>query len=205
MKMKGYSLNFDKDGSAFARLEGVNASFKDLSAVCGNIRRKETDWVIEFLEKASKGEIPVRYRKHNKKLGHRRELGGKKGRYPKKAAKIILKVLKSAIANGLQKGLGETYRVFHASATKKQIYPRMAPKGRQARSYLETARVEIVLTPFDITKKNKSINPTKKKKMVEKNQNKSKKAKKDLEKQPTKKLDVSKNTKDVSTKKNEVK
>ncbi len=142
--MKGYTHQ-PGENCACARLEGINASYKDLAEVCGVIRKKTTDWAVDFLEKAAKGEVPVRYRRHNKKLGHRRELGGKKGRYPKKAAAIVLKVLKSAIANGRNKGLGEEYIIFSAVANKKHTYPRIAPKGRWARSYLETARVEIVL------------------------------------------------------------
>jgi len=145
--MRGYSLDFEREKCAAARLEGVDASYKDLSEVCGRIRRKGASWARSFLERAAEGEIPVLYKRHNKKLGHRRELGGRKGRYPWKAAAIVLKVLDSAIANGVSRGLGEEYVVSVATANKKLTYPRMAPKGRQARSYYELARVEIVLKP----------------------------------------------------------
>lgn len=145
--MKAYSTEFNRENCACARVEDINASFKDLSQVCGNIRRRNSSWALEFLRMAAKGEAAVRYRKHNKRLAHRRELGGKKGRYPRKAAGIVLKLLESAIANGMQKGLGETYRIIHVCATKKHIYPRLAPKGRMSRSFLETARVEMVLSP----------------------------------------------------------
>ncbi len=145
--MKGYSIEFDTKACASARLEGVDASYKDLSEVCGRIRRMKSAWALTFLEKAAAMEIPVLYRTHNTKLGHRRELGGKQGRYPQKAAGIVLKVLESAIANGMAKGLGEGYTIYVASANKKFTYPRMAPKGRTARSYYELSRIEIVLKP----------------------------------------------------------
>jgi len=145
--MRGYSTEFVPEEFASARLEGVDASYKDLSEVCGRIRRKDAGWAKTFLERAAAGEIPVLFKRHNKKLGHRRELGGKKGRYPWKAAKIVLKVLNSAVANGFAKGLGEGYVIFCAAANKKFTYPRMAPKGRTARSCYELARVEIVLKP----------------------------------------------------------
>jgi large subunit ribosomal protein L22 len=147
MHMKGYSVDFDRENFASARLEGVDASYKDLSEVCGRIRRKSASWAMAFLEKAAAGEIPVLYKRHNKRLGHRRELGGRKGRYPEKAAGVVLGVLESAMANGMAKGLGEGYTVFSAAANKRFTYPRMAPKGRTARSYYELARVEIVLKP----------------------------------------------------------
>lgn len=147
--MKGYSCDFDVEGCASARLEGVDASYKDLTEVCGRIRRKDAAWARAFLERVAEGEIPVLYKRHNKKLGHRRELGGRKGRYPWKCAAIVLKVLNSAIANGMAKGLGEGYVVFGAAANKKFSYPRMAPKGRTARSYYELSRIEIVLKPTE--------------------------------------------------------
>ncbi len=162
MLMKGYSNTPESmENCACARLEGVNASYRDLSEVCGRIRNKKTDWAIEFLQKAAEGEIPVLFRRHNKKLGHRRELGGRKGRYPWKAAKIVLKTLKSAISNGKTQGLGDVYTIVAASANKKDIYPRMAPKGRTARSYLETSRIEIILKGSEVPK-GVSVTPPKK-------------------------------------------
>jgi large subunit ribosomal protein L22 len=151
MIMKGYSCEIP-ERCAKARLEDVNASYKDLSEVCGVLRKKKADWALEFLGKASKGEVPVLYRRHNTKLGHRAELGGRKGRYPVKAAAMILKALQSAIANGKQIGLGDPFVIAAISANKKQIFPRMAPKGRTARSYLVTSRVEIVLTGSEAPK-----------------------------------------------------
>jgi large subunit ribosomal protein L22 len=161
--MKGYSLEFDTKECASARLEGVDASYKDLSEVCGRIRRKNSVWALTFLEKAAAAEIPVLYRTHNTKLGHRRELGGKQGRYPKKAAGIVLKVLESAIANGMAKSLGEVYTIHAATANKKFSYPRMAPKGRTARSYYELSRIEIVLKPSAVKTEKKDSKPEAKK------------------------------------------
>jgi hypothetical protein len=78
-------------------------------------------------------------------MGHRRELGGQKGRWPAKEAGIVLDCLKSAIANAKEKGLSEELIVMHACANKKAINMRYASKGRRNVSKLETARVEIVL------------------------------------------------------------
>jgi large subunit ribosomal protein L22 len=160
--MKGYSNMPDNtENCASARLEGVNASYKDLAEVCGRIRNKKSDWAVNFLTLASEGEIPILFRRHNKKLGHRHELGGRKGRYPWKAAKIVLKTLQSAISNGKTRGLGDVYTIIASSANKKDIYPRMAPKGRTARSYLVTSRVEIVLKGSEIPKGVTAVPPKK--------------------------------------------
>jgi large subunit ribosomal protein L22 len=163
MVMKGYSnMPESTENCARARLEGVNASYKDLAEVCGRIRNKKTDWAVSFLEKAAEGEVPILFKRHNKNLGHRHELGGQKGRYPWKAAKIVLKTLQSAMSNGKTLGLGEVYKIVAASANKKDIFPRMAPKGRTARSYLVTSRVEIILKGLDAPK-GVSVTPPKKK------------------------------------------
>ncbi len=161
MKMKGYSCDLP-DECASSRLEDVDASFKDLTQVCGRIKNKKSAWAMDFLKKAAEGTIPVLYRTHNKRLGHRKELRGRKGRYPKKAAAIVLKVLKSAIANGTVKGLGDEFIVIHASANKKHVYPRLAPKGRQSRSFLETARIEVVLRPASSVPKGVEVRAPKK-------------------------------------------
>ncbi len=131
---------------AKARLEYVNASYKDLCAVCDNIRYLSAQDAVQFLVLVSKMLIPVYYRHWNKKLGSRRELKGKKGRYPQKAAKYVLKTLRSALANAEEKGLDiTTLVVAHAAANKKTSYPRLAPKGRRMRADLTFSRIEIVL------------------------------------------------------------
>ncbi|MEM4272129.1 MAG: 50S ribosomal protein L22 [Candidatus Bilamarchaeaceae archaeon] len=142
----GYSCEIENEADfAKARVEGVNASYKDLAAVCYNIRKRGAENAVAFLEKASEGKQAIKYPSRNKKMGHRRELGGRKGRWPAKEAGIVLKCLKSAIANAREKGLSEELIVMHASANKKRIYMRYAPKGRRNVSKMETARVEIVL------------------------------------------------------------
>ena len=142
----GYSCEVENEADvAKARVEGVNASYKDLAAVCYNIRRRGADNAVAFLEKASVGKQAIKYPSWNTKMGHRRELGGQKGRWPAKEAAIVLGCLKSAIANAKEKGLSEELIVMHACANKKGIFMRYASKGRRNVSKMETARVEIVL------------------------------------------------------------
>jgi len=143
----GYSFIVPKhDGDAYAkaRVEYVDASHKDLAELCGRIRGRSVSWVLKFLENAAAGEIPVFYARHNKKLGHRHELRGRKGRYPRKAAAIVLKAVRSAESNGRQKGI-EEMKVVHAAANRKNVFPRLSPKGRRMRQNYSTSRVEIVL------------------------------------------------------------
>lgn len=181
MTMKGYSSEVSED-CACARLEGVNASYKDLAEVCGRIKNKKTPWALSFLEQASKGEVPVLYRKRNKRLGHRRELRGRKGRYPQKAAGIVLKLLRSAISNGKNKGLGDEYTILIASANQKDVYPRLASKGRWARSNLGMSRVEIILKGSEIPKGVEMTPPKKPEKKPEEKKEEKKAPKKEEKK-----------------------
>jgi len=144
----GYSMQLpEKDAAKFAKaqLYDVDASFKDLGMVCANIRGKSVEKAEELLEKAARKEMPIHYTKHNKKLGHRGEIGGKKGRYPVKSVKLVQQVLKNAVANANTRGLLGDLKVVHASANKQDIYPRIAPRGRWRRNNYETARIEIVV------------------------------------------------------------
>ena len=157
LMMDGYSYIFNQKGKenlAFARAEGVEASYKDLSQVCGRINGKKVAWALDFLQKAAQGELPILYKKFNTNLGHRRELGGSKGRYPKKAAFAVLKAIKSVAANARIKGLSEDLTIVHILANKKHSMPRMQAKGRRFRSDYETARIEVVVkAPLAIEKK----------------------------------------------------
>ncbi len=139
-----YSAKFEN--SAKARVEDVDASFKELVEVCKNIKGMNVDKALNFLDEVIAGKRPVRFYSHNKKMAHRRELGGKKGRYPKKAAKIVKQVLFNALSNARHKNMAEDKLVVvHATANKKRSYARLQPKGRRSRHDYETARVEIIL------------------------------------------------------------
>ncbi|MBD3398517.1 50S ribosomal protein L22 [Candidatus Micrarchaeota archaeon] len=141
-----YTYNIgDEADFAKARVEDINASYKDLTEVCHNIRMRPADAAVEILEEAKAKKRPIKYRSHNTRMAHRKELQGQKGRWPVKSVGIVLKCLQSAIANAREKGLSEELVVVHASANKKRSYMRYASKGRRNISKLETARVEIVL------------------------------------------------------------
>lgn len=162
MIMERYTTEFDRKEYACARVEDANVSYKDLTQVCGRIRGKNADWAVGFLEKVAEGKAAVLYKQHCKRMGHRKELGGKKGRYPRKASAAVLKVLKSAMANGRVKGLGETYEIVNAAANLRRSYGRVAPKGRWARSDYETSRIEIVLKPLESVPKGVEVKAPKK-------------------------------------------
>ena len=151
-----YSFNSDRKGVIFGGEENINASFKDLCAVADAIRYKTVSQASGILNGVVNDGKAIAYRRHNKGMGSRHELGGKKGRYPSKCAKIVQKVLNNAIANAKREGL-ETENMFvvHSSANKMAIATRNPPKGVLSfgrgmygygsirRSDLEFSKVEI--------------------------------------------------------------
>ncbi len=157
--MMRYSYNLDKSDVVFAGAKELNASFKDLAAVCDAIRYKKASTAMSILDSIISEGKPIEYRKFNKGMGSRHELNGRKGRYPIKAASIVRKVLINAYANASNKGyMPEDMYVVHASANKGVINRRYPSKGVRTvmrggygyatlrRSDLEFAKVEIGLS-----------------------------------------------------------
>lgn len=161
-----YSFQKKGDNFAYAQEYNLDASYKDLVEVCKSIRKLPVAKAMALLTKAEAMEMPILYRSHNKKLGHRHELGGKKGRYPIKAVRLVRKVLVNAINNAKVLQLNEnSLTVAHAAANKQSIYPRLSPKGRRMRMNYETARLEIVVR--GVPKKIAEITPAAKPKKEE--------------------------------------
>lgn len=136
---------------AKAQAHDVEASYKDLTQVCADIRGTLAEPALAHLRMVEEGKAAVEFKRFNKRMAHRRELGGKKGRFPMKAARHVAKVLQNALANAATQGI-QTPLVFHAAANKQRTLPRMAPKGRRNRNDYETARIEIILKEADFVR-----------------------------------------------------
>ncbi|MCS7122464.1 MAG: 50S ribosomal protein L22 [Candidatus Micrarchaeota archaeon] len=135
--------------TASARIEGVDASYKDLVEISNLLRYRDVKEAKDILERVIKGEMYVPYRRYNKKMGHRER--GIKGRFPKKEARILLKLLNSCVSNAKQRGMDENnLKIIHISANKKAMYYRIQPKGKPFRQRLVLARAEIILGERDV-------------------------------------------------------
>ncbi|MFH1247483.1 MAG: 50S ribosomal protein L22, partial [Candidatus Micrarchaeota archaeon] len=123
MGLYSYSIKApaaDEKKIARAQVHDVNASHKDLSQVLGAIKYKPITLALQILEDAISMKKAIPYRKFATRLGHRSELGGKKGRYPKKEAKVARELLKNAIANAEAKGLDREKLVVAGGVSHKQ-------------------------------------------------------------------------------------
>ncbi len=127
--MHKYSFPVD-DTMAVAQAYDVNASYKDLCAVCDAIRHKKVNEAMAILDDVISKRRPIPFRRYNKHMGARHELHGRKGGYPVLAAKEVKKVLKNAIANAELKAIDpDSAIVLYASANKTRIERRRPPKG----------------------------------------------------------------------------
>ncbi|MCL5239248.1 MAG: hypothetical protein M1286_02130 [Candidatus Marsarchaeota archaeon] len=157
-----YSINIASDQMGLAQGHDIDASYKDLCVVCDAIRYLNTDNAMDVIAGIVALEKPILFHKFNKHMGSRSELGGRKGAFPIKAAKIVRLILLNAIANSRSKGLDDTaLYVVHASANKTVIARRMPSKGSaswgrgmygmsaRTHSDLEYAKVEIGLANAD--------------------------------------------------------
>ncbi|MFP3278615.1 MAG: 50S ribosomal protein L22 [Candidatus Micrarchaeota archaeon] len=176
-----YSFNIkNAENIVLAQRYDINASYKDLAAVCDAIRYMNAGAALDKLDRLIAMEMPIEYRRHNKHMGARHELGGRKGAYPVRAAKEVRLVLINAIANADNKGLpGEDLYIVHAAANKTRILRRYPSRGTLAwgrgmygrssimHSDLEYAKVEIGLASKDEAWLTKSMKYFIKKKELE--------------------------------------
>ena len=155
MGLYKYSVTYDAEKSAPAQAFDINASYKDLTQVLRAIRGKSVKDAKKILDDAVTLKRAIRFSKFNKGMGHRSELGGKKGKYPAKECRIALHILNNAFASVQSKGLDENAVVLHAAAYKQNVFPRYRTffvggntlgYGKQAVfSRYVTARAEIVV------------------------------------------------------------
>lgn len=108
-----------------AQLHDQNCSYKDVTQVFKSIRGKSLPKAEKILEEAIAIKKAIPYARFATKIGHRSELGGQKGRYPKKECKLVLQLIQNARSNAIQKGMDESLLfVKHAAAYKQNVLKR---------------------------------------------------------------------------------
>jgi len=146
----GYSIT-DLDPEVTVKASGreLRVSPKAAREVCAAIKGMTLDEAKEFLEQVIAKRKPVPFRRYKKKIPHRRDIQGfYAGRYPVKAARMILEILESAEANAIYKGLDlERLKIIHASAYPGTKLKRFIPRafGRSSPRFETLCHIEIVL------------------------------------------------------------
>jgi large subunit ribosomal protein L22 len=139
----------DKAKTAKALGRSLKISPKHAVEICNKIRGMKVEKAQAYLEDVMEMKTAVPFKKHNKKVGHRRGIGGwPTGRYPVKAAKQILDILKNAEANAEYKGLDtENLKIMHISSHRGYVIRGWTPRafGRASPFNTPTTHVQVVL------------------------------------------------------------
>ncbi len=147
----GYSYGKARDPSKVARALGreLRVSPKDAVEICREIRGRDLDDALDYLERVIDGEQVVAFKRHKKKLSHKKALQGwHSGKYPGKASHAIIELLVNAQSNAKYKGMDEAALfVRHASARKGFIIRgfRHRARGRVLATDTPTTNIEIWL------------------------------------------------------------
>ncbi len=145
-----YAYQDEYDGkTAKAAGRALKISPKHSVEICNAIRGMYLDEAKEFLEDVIQMRQPVPFRRHNKKVGHKRGIKGwPTGRYPVKASTKIFEVLVNAEANAEYKGLDtENLKIVHASSHRGYVIKGWTARafGRASPFNTPTTHVQIVL------------------------------------------------------------
>lgn len=139
-----YSYKGGEEKTARAYGKDINISRKSANEVCAAIRGMKLNNALAYLEKVLKHEEYIPFRRHIKKLPHRKK--GAAGRYVTKSVKKTIAILQNASANAEYKGLDpERLRIVHSTAYKGITLERTKPKGRAHPSNIELTNIEIVV------------------------------------------------------------
>jgi len=144
-----YAYTGDNTKTAKALGRSLQISPKHAVEICNKIRGMDVEKAENYLEDVIEMKKAVPFKRHNKKVGHRRGLGGwPTGRYPVKAATQILDVLRNAESNAEYKGLDtENLKIVHISSHRGRVLPGWTPRafGRASPFNTPTTHIQIVL------------------------------------------------------------
>ncbi len=150
------------DNCALAKGVNLSMSWKVGYEIANQIRGKEIKKAIALLERVIEKKEAVPYKRYNSDVGHKPG-NIAAGRYPAKASTFILKVLKSAVGNAIDKGLNEESLVLiHIAVSKGSSQWHY---GRKTRRQFKSANLDIVLKEVaakPVVKKQVTIDKTEK-------------------------------------------
>lgn len=143
--MKG----LDPDRTAIASGRDLRISPKAAREICNYIRGMNLQKAKEVLREVIELKRAIPYRRHKKKIPHRRGLQGfYAGRYPVKAAAAILKVLEAVEANAEFKGLyTDRLRIVHIAAQRGPVIKKYIPRafGRSSPYFERLTHIEVAV------------------------------------------------------------
>ena len=140
-----FSIEPSPEKTSKAMGKELHISRKHAHEIATAIKGMKLDIAREFLENVVALKQAVPYKRYTRNIPHRK--GMCTGRYPQKAAKEFLNVLKNAESNAAYKGLdSENMRITHVATKKGHTYMGQFPRaqGRATPMKHETVTVEMI-------------------------------------------------------------
>ncbi len=146
----GYSQKTDPETTSRALGVEISVSPKHCREVCKMLVGKKVEDAKKYLQGVIELKTPVPYTRFKLFLNPKPKVGP--GRYPKKAAQAILRVIESAQSNAEYKGLeADNMRVKVAAASRGRIEKAYMPRaqGRSTPWNEQTTNIEIILEEIE--------------------------------------------------------
>ena len=146
-KKESMKESVSKDHLANAKAKSLPVSTKHCIVISDNIRYKSTSEAKKILEGVSPLKKAIPFRRFNRDMGHKPGMAS--GRYPEKAAKEFIKLIKSVEANAQIKGLDvENLKIVKVISNKAST---PMTGGRHRRGTKRT-HIEIEVKEFTVKK-----------------------------------------------------
>lgn len=146
----GYSIvGLDPDRTAIASGRDLRISYKAAVEICAFIKGMKLTEAQKYLEDVTRKKRPIPFKRFTGKAAHHRGIEGWPiVRWPVKAAREILKVLKNVEANAEYKGLDvEKLRIIHIVAHKGPKLRKYIPRafGRATPYFEQLVHIEVAV------------------------------------------------------------
>jgi len=149
-KTMGYTQESDPEKTSKAIGVELSVSPKHCREVCKEVVGMKVEDAKKYLKDVAEQKTPVPYTRFKMFLNPKPKVGP--GRYPKKAALAILKVLESAQSNAEYKGLeSDNMKIRLAAAHRGRIEKSYMPRaqGRSSPWNEQTTNIEIILEEIE--------------------------------------------------------
>lgn len=145
-----YSVQgLDPDRTAIASGRDLRISPKASREICHYLKGMRLDKAKEVLQEVIELKRPIPYRRHKKKVAHRKGVEGfDAGRFPQKAAGAVLKLLDSVEANAEFKGLyTDRLKIIHIAAHRARVIRNYIPRafGRSSPYFHHLTHIEVAV------------------------------------------------------------
>ena len=148
---KGFTRVADFAITARANGKELPISPRHSIEICRAIKGMPVKDAIEFLEDVMDRRRAVPFKRHTGGVPHRKGKGLASGRFPKKAARAILRIVEQARNNAEFKEISGDLRIIHAAAHRGRPWYSWQPRahGRSTPKMRETVNVEIIVEEYE--------------------------------------------------------